>query len=429
MSAARAVITGWAWRTPLGASIEEVAARMLAGERAATQAHRFPLDTYPCSLVSPIAGEPHVPRHRRFLRRLGLFAVEAGLEAFERAGHRRDALAGRALVSSSEAGGGRQGDRLGLFTAVGGLRADWEELMPALAAQRPDGKDAWEQGFRGLHPFFLLRYLSNNVHALLATELAARGEGLCFGGANAGAQALVSAARALEAGAVDAALVVAYDSLIEPETLVELGARGALSRADPAGLAPPYSERARGFVPGEAAAAVVLERAGDAGARALVRVAAADTSDGQEGEPLAGTILRVVEAVAERDTIVDGAARSAVDLDAAEREALSRAVGPEAVLIATAASMGRVGAAAPLLQSIALGAFLRSGALPPIAGLAGPGASASMEPDTPEIGRASAAAPGPLRPLAQGEATRARSAVGVSTGAPGSAAAVRVEAP
>jgi 3-oxoacyl-(acyl-carrier-protein) synthase len=423
---ARAAITGWAWRTPLGASMDEVLPLLLAGERAATPGHRFPLSTYPCSFVAPIRGEAREGRHRRFVRRLGLFAMEAGFEAFARAGHRRDELAGS--ISRAQKGD-RQGDRLGLFTAVGGLRADWDELTPALASQRPDGALAWDSGFRLLHPFWMLRYLSNNVHALLAMELGARGEGVCFGGANAGAQALVSAARALEVGAVDAALVVAYDSLIEPETLVELGARGELARANTkSSIEPPYSPFASGFVPGEAAAAVVLERKEDAGDRTLAILTAADATDGQEGEPLAATIERAAQEVAQGDSIVDGAARANVALDQAEREALARVLGPDAVLLATASAMGRVGAAAALVQAIALGNIVRSGALPPIAGSPDPSNEAELSQNKTLPDRA-AGSRAPLRPLGRAEPTRARSAIGISTGAPGAVGAVRVEVP
>jgi hypothetical protein len=90
-------------------------------------------------------------------------------------------------------------------------------------------------------------------------DLALKGEGATFGGGNAGAQAIASASRALADDAIDAALVVAYDSLLEPETLVELDARGELGR---------------GFVPGEAAAAIVLVRAPDP--RTIARIAVFD---------------------------------------------------------------------------------------------------------------------------------------------------------
>lgn len=392
----RAAITGWAWRTPLGDSVPGVVQAMLTGARAATSAHRFPLESYPCSLVAPIAGEPRPSRHRRFLRRLALFAAEAATEAFQRAGI---------------AGAIGQGERFGLFSAMGGLRADWDELMPALAEQREDGAEAWDRGFRLLHPFWMLRYLSNNVHALLSADLGARGEGVVFGGANAGAQAMASAARALAAGSIDAALVVAYDSLIEPETLVELGTRGEIARAPLDALEAPYGVRAQGFVPGEAAAAIVIEREDFAGARANSFVTVASGSDGARGEPGARAIARVVARVAEPgEVVIDGAGRAAPELDAAEREAIAGVVGPDSVLVATSASLGRAGAPSAVIQTIALSAYLREGALPPIAGLRD-------------------AAPGPLRPQYEMAATRARSAVGVSTGPSGAISAVRVELP
>src|SRR5690606_11444790 len=126
------------------------------------------------------------------------------------------------------------------------LRAHWNEIMPALAGQRDDLAAAWSRGLKDLHPFWMLRHLSNNAHALLAQDIQARGEGVTFAGANAGAQALCAAARALADGAIDAALVMGYDSLIEPETIIEMSARGALATCGPDELAAPYDERACG---------------------------------------------------------------------------------------------------------------------------------------------------------------------------------------
>jgi 3-oxoacyl-(acyl-carrier-protein) synthase len=175
-------------------------------------------------------------------------------------------VAAEALAASGVPGG----DRVGLFSGVGGLRAHWDDMIAAFAEQRDDGERMWERGLKDMHPYWMLRHLSNNVHALASAELGLRGEGATFGGGNGGAQALAAAIRALHDGAIDAALVVAYDSLLEPETLVELDARGW---------------PAQGLVPGEAAAAVVIvrERAGAprlavrdaAGPEALARCSAA----------------------------------------------------------------------------------------------------------------------------------------------------------
>jgi 3-oxoacyl-[acyl-carrier-protein] synthase II len=108
--------------------------------------------------------------------------------------------------------------------------------------------------------------------------------------------------------------------------------------------------------------------------------------------------------------LVDGAGRAWPELDAAERAVLAEAVAPGTPLSAISAATGQLGAAASLVQAIALAEALRRGVLPPIAGLERP-------------------APGPLVPVARAAPTSARAALGISTGAPGLAAAVRVEVP
>src|SRR5262245_44968698 len=173
-----AAVTGWAARTPLGGSIEQLTRRLLAGERAAQRNPRFPSDAYACRLAAPIPEDPRPSPHSRILRRIGLLALEVGHEALADAGC-------------------KGGPRLGLFSAMGGLRAHWDDIMPALAGQRPDLSDSWNRGFKNLHPFWMLQHLSNNAHALLAQDTGARGDGVTFSGSNAGAQALAAAERAL----------------------------------------------------------------------------------------------------------------------------------------------------------------------------------------------------------------------------------------
>lgn len=379
-------ITGWSLRTPLGGSIERLTERLLAGERAAQHNTRFPSHSYACSLAAPIPGHPKPSPHARILGRLGLFALEVAREA---------------LADAGAAGG----TRLGLFSAMGGLRAHWNDIMPALKEQRPDLADSWNRGFKNLHPFWMLQHLSNNAHALLAQDIGARGDGVTFSGGNAGAQALGAAARALAEGVVDVALVVAYDSLIEPETILEMAARRALATSNLEQLRAPYDAHSNGMVPGEAAAALVLERADDARARTWSSVSAADAADGEKAEPRAETIARAAARLAQGDRIVDGCAlgRSAVDLD--EIGALTRVLSPALRLTALQASTGLLGAATALVQAIALSSLLQRGLLAPVAAL--------LEPGHPAV-------------VKRAEPVRARSAIGLSASAPGLVGAVRV---
>lgn len=381
-------IIGQAWRTPLGGRIDEAIARACAGDRAIVRSRT---GGYACSLVAPIAGEPAKSRQARFLRRMGLFGLEVAREAV---------VAARATHANALA----EGTRVGLFAGVGGLRAHWDDMLKALEHQAEDGAGAWERGLRDVHPYWMLRHLSNNVHALAAMELGFKGEGATYGGATGGAQALAAATRALHVGAIDAALIVAYDSLLEPETLVELGAKRAATQAtDPAAVAAAYDPRAAGFVPGEAAAALVLVRPTDAHPP-LALIAATAGADGERQEPHPHTLgtaiatLGLERARASELVFVDGAAAAWPDRDDAERSLLAERGLAGVPLTALTSAFGQLGAATAVVQAIALGELLRRGALPPLAGAGTPASSA--------------------RPTA---------ALALSTGAPGLAAAIHVE--
>jgi hypothetical protein len=294
---ATAAIVGTAWRTPLGHDLVDVLNRMLAGEDAARPLTRIPAATYQLQRAATVEREPARSKHARFLRRMALHAMDAAGEALATAAQ-RDVV---------------PGPRMGLYAAVGGLRAHWDDIMAALVRQQDDGADAWARGLGQIHPFWMLRHLSNNTHALIATDTGARGDGATFGGATAGAQALAAAARALAAGAVDAALVIAYDTLLEPETLVELGAR--------------EGERA---VPGEAAAAMVLVAADDPRGAGRRRLAAATAADGSRGRPADRTVAAAVARLTDPARRCDDAI---VDVEATQ---------------------GQLGAATSVVQAIAL---------------------------------------------------------------------------
>jgi 3-oxoacyl-(acyl-carrier-protein) synthase len=324
---------------------------------------------------------------------MGLFGLEAAHEALQ-----------QARTHGCEA----SGERLGIFCGYGGLRAHWDDMMEGLSAQQPEQGGTWERGLKRIHPYWMLKHLSNNAHALLASDLSARGDGATYGGATAGAQALSAAIRALEAGSIDVALVFAYDSLLEPETLVDLAARGAAATGDLANLAAPYDVHARGFVPGEAAAALVLQRPGAVGA--LASISAADGADGYTSEPDPGTLAAVASRLARAETVVDGAGRALPALDAAERSVLAPLLGEGARLTAVQAAFGQMGAATALVQAIALANCLRRGVLPPIAGLREP-------------------AEGALAPVREPTPSRVRSALALCTGAPGLVGVVHICSP
>lgn len=258
---APAALVGAAWRTPLGHERAAVLERLLAGDSAVAPLTRVPAASYVLQRAAAVAAEPARSKHARFLRRMACHALDA---------------AGAALAEAAELGV-VPGPRMGVFAAVGGLRAHWDDIMAALVEQRDDGDGAWARGLGRIHPFWMLRHLSNNAHALCAADTGARGDGATFGGGTAGAQALAAAGRALAAGALDAALILAYDTLLEPETLVELGAR-----------------EGDAVVPGEAAASLVLVAGHDPRAAGRARVRCATAADGARGRPHDDTLAAAV---------------------------------------------------------------------------------------------------------------------------------------
>jgi 3-oxoacyl-(acyl-carrier-protein) synthase len=388
-------VTGFSLRTPLGDDVESITQRMLAGDSIAAPNARFDARTYPCQLAATIPTEPKPTKNRKFVKRMGLLGIEVGAEAFTQS---------KTLV---------RGPRLGLFCGYGGLRAHWDDLMPILERQDGslDAHDSWAKGFSGLHPFWMLFHLSNNAHALLSIMIGATGDGTTTAGSNAGAQALRAAAAALEAGSVDAAIVFAYDSFVEPETILSLGMSGAATKESSASrVGAPYGDDAAGFVPSEAAAALVLEKPNDAAGRTIALISATMTADGNAGFAEPNTIAHALSTVAAGDTVVDGAGLAQRERDDAERSVIANVLGRDTTLVATTASLGQMGAATSLVQTILLSHFLSNRTLAPIAGLSKP-------------------SPGPLHPLVETQSTTARSAIALSCGMPGLVGAVRVELP
>lgn len=208
-----AAIVDAAVRCPLGASVDEVVRRWQAGGTAAVP---DPAGGATAPLPPPTPG-PH-------LRLLAPCAAPAWDVAHE--------LLSRQPPSSPHR---PAPERTGLFFGYGGLRVPWAELAPALEHQRPDTTDSWERGLKLLHPFWMLRNLSNGLPGLLAPAHAVRGDGVTTAGPTAGVQALAAALRSLAAGACDAALVLAADDLTAPEVLLERVARGTPGAAGAAG--------------------------------------------------------------------------------------------------------------------------------------------------------------------------------------------------
>jgi 3-oxoacyl-[acyl-carrier-protein] synthase II len=303
------------------------------------------------------------PKLVKFMGRATLCGALAAREAL--------AMAGVALPVADAA-------RVGVSAATGDTGLDYATFFPALDAAwdavSADGAlDVSRLGGRAsrlVDPYFSLRTLANGLPALLCQELGAQGPSHNFvQGATAGVHAVEAALDDLEDGRVDLAVVVGADALTGLPGWLAREAGGPLTRAGAVGVRGPFDRDRDGFAPGEAAAALVLERPAAArarGAPAHGRLAGTWSGSDPAG---AAPLLRGPGGGRLAGIVALGEATPAGD--AAEAASL-RALAPGVPVTATTGALGFVGAATMLVQAAAALQALRDGVLPPVGRLRTP---------------------------------------------------------
>ncbi|NUR57583.1 MAG: polyketide beta-ketoacyl:ACP synthase [Catenulispora sp.] len=275
-------------------------------------------------------------------------------------------------------GAGVPGDRVGLVVAGHNLAGRYvQELRPA-----------FERDPAHLSPRFALHCQDTDHVGTLSEVLEVTGEGFTVGAASAsGAFGVVAAARLIACAAVDVCVVVGALCRVSDMEAHALANLGALARAGQDAPGAPFDVAHRGFVPGEAAAALVLESAEHArarGVRALAGLAGygAKLDGNRLADPSAAgeaAVMRAALAMAGlqpgRVGYVNAHATGAPRGDAAELAALAEVFGPdlpEVRVNSTKSLTGHCLAAAGVLEAVATVVQLREGFLHPIAGLVAP---------------------------------------------------------
>jgi 3-oxoacyl-[acyl-carrier-protein] synthase II len=208
-------------------------------------------------------------------------------------------------------------------------------------------------------------------------------------GCNSGVDAIGQATRLIQAGAVDAVLVVGTDCELVPEVIAALNASGSLSKKyndDPGRASRPFDKGRDGNVIGEGAAALLLESEEHAkarGARVYARVAgyrvASAGQNRQYSHDNADLDIRpsvramrgaMVEAGWEPQNVdlVNANGSSSVQYDKLEGLALTEVFGTALrdVRIQSQKSMlGQHGAGSSALQAVAACLAIRRGTVPP----------------------------------------------------------------
>jgi 3-oxoacyl-[acyl-carrier-protein] synthase II len=357
-------VTGLGLATPAGLGVSETWEGLCSGRTAAARDPE--LAGLPIDISCRVPGfDGDRVLGRRTAWRLDRFAQLAVTAA-------REAVADRGLDPATW-----DGTRVGVVmgNSFGGS-ATYEDQQRVYAAD----------GAADVSAMFIPKVLMNMAAASVSMELRASGPSLVTAGACASGTIAVGLARdLLRSGACDLVLAGAAEACISPAVMAGLIQMGAVSArtADPGAASRPFDAARDGFVIGEGAAVLVLERAADAHAagvpvRAVVAGygAASDAYHVTAPDPTGTGIERALR-VALADAGVDprdvdhvNAHGTATPLnDVAEGEVLSRVFGSGPAVTSTKGVTGHPLAAAGAIEAAFTVLAIERGQVPPTANL------------------------------------------------------------
>lgn len=371
-----AAVTGVGALTPLGVGAELLVRRWAAGERGYRDGLGLCTELDPCSVLA-----------RKDARRTDRFthlALAAAEEAIAQAG-----WSGSTPYESSRIG-------CVIGTGIGG-ESTFEEQLAVFAREG-----------RGVSPLTVPRLMGNAAAAWIAQRHGLHGPSAAIASACAsGADAIAAGARLIRTGEVDAAIVGGAESATSPFIRTAFAALGATSVS---GVCRPFDARRDGFVLGEGAGVLVLERedlARARGAPILGRIrGSAATSDAYHPtapDPQATAAAAAIEMALEAAAVeplelayVNAHGTGTQLNDRAETAALKRALGTSAQRTPVSSLKSAVGhllGAAGAVEAIATILALRVGLLPPTIGYGAREEGLDLD-YVPDIGRRMAGASG-----------------------------------
>jgi 3-oxoacyl-[acyl-carrier-protein] synthase II len=368
------VVTGMGAVTPIGLDLASTwdslkSGRSGLGYISAFDRDDFGVETAVAAEVDDFVPEDHLDR--RSARRLDRVAQFAAVAAHEAMGD-----AGLLSGDGSAVDGGLDLDRVGVYVSagIGGIRT--------LCAEE---KVLHERGARRVSPFLLPMFLPDAIPGSIAIRYGLRGPNMahlsaCASGANAIGEAFATIRR----GDVDLAVAGGAEACIIPLMVAAFNNMGALSKwqGEPALASRPFDAERDGFVIGEGAAVIVLERAEHArarGARARAELAGyATTADAvhitapaEDGAGMVAALRRALEQAQISPSDIDyvNAHGTSTPLnDAAETKVIREVFGERAhdVPVSSIKSMiGHLLGAGGAVEAAATVLTLESGIIPP----------------------------------------------------------------
>jgi 3-oxoacyl-[acyl-carrier-protein] synthase II len=248
-----AVITGIGLVTPVGRGVKEFFSALCASRSGL----RRPPEGHPVAQTLDVAGiAPHIEVGEVVSGRDGVWVDRFVLLALAAA---QDALADARLVV------GRDVDplRAAVVVSTGGAGLETYE-----AQARARG----ERGPAGVSPHYLPGMLPNMAAARIAVQHGIRGYSSAIATAcSAGAQAVADALRLIRAGEADVVVCGGSDAPLHPTVALGFANARALAHGwdDPEAASRPFDRDRNGFVLGEGAGILVVERAAHADARGI----------------------------------------------------------------------------------------------------------------------------------------------------------------
>jgi 3-oxoacyl-[acyl-carrier-protein] synthase II len=374
-SATDVVVTGLGATTPLGGDVVSTWDALLAGRSGVSRITEDWIKEFPAQLVARLVTDPADQIDRVRARRLDRSQQVAVIAAEE------------AWRDSGAADSGVAPERVAVVVGTG--------IGGALTLLNQD--DILEQkGPKRVSPFTIPMLMPNGPAAAVGLAIGAKG------GVHAPVSACASGAEAIRWGLdllrldrADVVLVGGTEACVHPLPMAGFAAMRAMSTRndEPERASRPFDKARDGFVLGEGAAALVLERADAAkarGARVHARLAGAGgTADGYdlvaphpEGEGAARAIsaaIRDAGLTAADIGHVNAHATSTPVGDTAEAAAIRSALGEHVMVSATKSQTGHLLGAAGALESVFTILALREQIVPATANLENPDDDAAVQ--------------------------------------------------
>lgn len=359
------VVTGLGAVTPLGLSARDTWQALVAGRSGVARITQFDASAMPVQIAAEVKGFDPSPymdaKAAGRLERFTQFSLAASMQA----------LADAALNVTED-----NAERIGVVMNTGGGGVGLVERETGVLAER---------GLRRVSPLFVPMMMPNIGACQVSISLGLRGPAITSTAAcAAGVQAIVDALRLIRDGDADVMIAGGSESALTPLSFAGMSNMRALSRRndEPERASRPFDADRDGFVFGEGAVALVLERREHAAARGArcyaAAVSGAATADGYhitapdpEGVGAARAMSRALQRGGLRPADVDYICAHATATpvgDIAEAKAIRRAFGDEADRIAVSAPKSMVGhlmGAAGGLSALVAVMAIHDGIIPP----------------------------------------------------------------